>query len=63
MTDLLTAQEVAERLQVSESWIKKLAQRRQIPHYKVAGKLRFRWTDVNRFVEQQKVAPTPRGGN
>ncbi len=63
MPDLLTAQQVAERLQVSESWVKKRAQARELAFYRVAGQLRFSWSDVVRFLERQRVAPTPRGAS
>ena len=58
MSTYLTAKEVADELGVSESWVKKRAQAREIAFYRIAGKLRFKWTDVARYLERHKHEPT-----
>lgn len=59
--DLLTPEDVAERIGMSPSWVRKRAQARELPHYKVGGKLRFRWSEIVRFLERHHIEPAPRG--
>ena len=49
---LLTAQEVAARLGISERWVRDHATRRnpRIPAIKLGPLVRFRWADVQAFV-------------
>ena len=49
---LLTAQEVAARLGISERWVRDHATRRnpRIPAIKLGPLVRFRWADVQKFV-------------
>lgn len=51
---LLTAQEVAKRLSVSERWIRDHATRRspRIRAVKLGPLLRFRWSDVHALVAE-----------
>ena len=51
---LLTAQEVAARLGVSERWLRDHATRRnpRIPAIKLGPLVRFRWIDVQAFVAE-----------
>lgn len=54
---LYSPEEVAERLGVSERWVRDHATRRN-PHIravKLGPLLRFRWTDVERFVASQTI--------
>ena len=53
---LLCAREVAERLGVSERWVRDHAIRRtpQLPVIKLGSLLRFRPADVDDFVERQR---------
>ena len=52
---LFTAQEVAERLGVSERWVRDHATRRKprLRAIKLGPLLRFRWSDVEALVGQQ----------
>jgi excisionase family DNA binding protein len=52
---LFTAQEVAERLGVSERWVRDHATRRKprLRAIKLGPLLRFRWSDVEALVAQQ----------
>ena len=52
---LLTAQEVADRLGVSERWVRDHATRRfpRIRAVKLGSLLRFRWADVEAFLSDQ----------
>ena len=52
---LFTAQEVAERLGVSERWVRDHATRRKprLRAIKLGPLLRFRWSDVQASVAQQ----------
>ncbi|PSH02777.1 MAG: hypothetical protein CXZ00_15745 [Acidobacteria bacterium] len=53
---LLNAQQVAERLGVSERWVRDHATRRapRLPVVKLGPLVRFRIADVNDFVERQR---------
>jgi excisionase family DNA binding protein len=59
---LYSAQEVAERLGVSERWVRDHATRRnpRIPAVKLGPLLRFRWGDVEQFVATQMTHPPRR---
>jgi excisionase family DNA binding protein len=59
---LYSAQEVAERLGVSERWVRDHATRRnpRIPAVKLGPLLRFRWGDVAQFVATQMTHPPRR---
>jgi excisionase family DNA binding protein len=51
---LLTAEEVASRLSVQASWVKKAARANRIPHVCVGRYRRFRWTDIEVWLESQR---------
>ncbi len=51
--DFLTLKEVAELLKLSEKTIYRLAQRADLPGFKVGGSWRFRREDINRWAAQQ----------
>lgn len=50
---LLTASEVAERLSVPESWVRKQVQKNAIPYVKLGTYVRFVPDDVDRYVKEQ----------
>jgi excisionase family DNA binding protein len=50
--DLLTIDEVSERLQISKSWIYGQLALNRFPHVKLGRALRFRESDVARYVEE-----------
>ena len=51
--EILTIREVAEYLKVTEKTVYGLAQRRQIPGFKVGGQWRFKRADIDRWIEKQ----------
>lgn len=53
-TDLLTADEVASRLKVRSSWVQKAARANRIPHVRVGRYRRFRWPDIEAWLENQR---------
>ncbi|NIP47371.1 MAG: helix-turn-helix domain-containing protein [Gammaproteobacteria bacterium] len=50
----MTVREVALYLNVNEKTVYRLAQRNELPGFKVAGAWRFRPEDIRRWVEGQK---------
>ena len=50
----LTVRDVAAYLNVDEKTIYRLAQRGELPGFKVAGAWRFQIADLRRWIEQQK---------
>lgn len=55
----MTVREVADYLNVNEKTVYRLAQRRELPGFKVAGAWRFRRADIDSWIEQQKEAGEP----
>jgi excisionase family DNA binding protein len=50
---LLTPGEVAARLGVQPSWVNKAARTNRIPHVRVGRYRRFRWPDIEEWLERQ----------
>ncbi len=59
----MTVRDVANFLNVNEKTVYRLAQRRKLPGFKVAGTWRFKREDIDQWVEERKkaAAPTERG--
>ncbi len=55
MEKLLTLQEIAKRLQISETTLYKLARNGKIPAIKVGNQWRFKMEDIDSWLESQKV--------
>jgi excisionase family DNA binding protein len=55
----MTVREVADYLNVNEKTVYRLAQRRELPGFKVAGAWRFRRADIDMWIELQKKAGEP----
>ncbi len=53
----MTVREVASHLNVNEKTVYRLAQRRELPGFKVAGAWRFQRVDIDAWIEEQKNAP------
>lgn len=53
---LLTLHEVAELLKVAEKTVYTMAQRRELPAFKVRGQWRFKQTDLDLWIEERKAA-------
>ncbi len=54
--EILTLPEVAQLLKVAEKTIYTMAQRGEIPVFKVRGQWRFRRADLDQWIERQKTA-------
>lgn len=54
---LYTPEEAAERLACKESWLKRQASRREVPHVIVAGQIRFRDEDLAAIVAAGERLP------
>ena len=52
--EILTLPEVAKLLKVAEETVSTMAQRAEIPAFKVRGQWRFRRSDIDSWIEQQK---------
>lgn len=52
----MTVRQVAAYLNVAEKTIYRLAQKGELPGFKVAGALRFQRSDLDRWIEDQKKA-------
>lgn len=54
--EILTLPEVAQLLKVAEKTVYSMAQKGQLPAFKVGGKWRFKRVDLDAWIEQQKAA-------
>jgi excisionase family DNA binding protein len=54
--EILTLPEVAQLLKVAEKTVYTLAQREQLPAFKVGGQWRFKRVDLDQWIERQKAA-------
>lgn len=52
--EILTLPEVARLLKVAEKTVYTMAQRGEIPAFKVRGQWRFKRADIDSWIEQQK---------
>jgi excisionase family DNA binding protein len=57
---LLTAREIAELLSFSPATIVDSAEADRIPSFKIGGRLRFRLSEVEAWLEQQRNEARPR---
>ena len=53
----MTVREVAAYLNVNEKTVYRLAQRRELPGFKVAGAWRFQRQDIDQWIQSQKTQP------
>lgn len=56
--EILTLPEVAKLLKVAEKTVYTMAQKSELPAFKVRGQWRFKRTDIDVWIEQQKAAAT-----
>ena len=54
--EILTLPEVAQLLKVADKTVYTMAQRGEIPAFKVRGQWRFKRTDLDQWIERQKIA-------
>jgi excisionase family DNA binding protein len=52
---LLTAAEIAERLNVPESWVRQEARADRMPHIRLGRYVRFDWPAVVVWLEEQRA--------
>lgn len=62
-TPAMTVRDVAAYLNVNEKTVYRLAQRRELPAFKVAGAWRFKREDIERWIDRQKAEGTAKGAN
>jgi excisionase family DNA binding protein len=53
--EILTLPEVAQLLKVAEKTVYTMAQKSQLPAFKVGGQWRFQRADIDQWIEQQKA--------
>jgi excisionase family DNA binding protein len=61
--EILTLPEVALLLKVAEKTVYTMAQKAQLPAFKVRGQWRFKRDDLDCWIEQQKAASRNEGGS
>ncbi len=61
--EILTLPEVAELLKVADKTVYTMAQRGELPAFKVRGQWRFKLVDMHRWIEEQKAARQNGEGN
>jgi excisionase family DNA binding protein len=54
--EILTLPEVAQLLKIAGKTVYSMAQKGQLPAFKVGGQWRFKRFDIDQWIEQQKVA-------
>lgn len=52
--DILDADEVAKLLRLNEQTVKRLANRGELPGFKIGGRWRFKRLDIENHIEEQK---------
>lgn len=57
--DLLSVDDVRERLLLSRAAVYRLIARRQLPHYRLPGGLRFKAADVDAFLDSRRTEVRP----
>jgi excisionase family DNA binding protein len=61
--EIMTLPEVADLLKVAEKTVYTMAQKAQLPAFKVRGQWRFKRDDLDSWIEQQKAASRSEGGS
>ena len=56
--EILTLPEVADLLKVAEKTVYTMAQKAELPAFKVRGQWRFKREDIDLWIEQQKALRT-----
>jgi len=54
MENWMTIEEVAGYLRVSRDWVYKMAQKEEIPAYKIGGLWRFKREEIDKWTESKK---------
>jgi excisionase family DNA binding protein len=53
--EILTLPVVVQLLKAAEKTVYSIAQKSQLPAFKVGAQWRFQWVDIDRWIEQQKA--------
>jgi len=61
--EILTLPDVARLLKVADKTVYTVAQKSQLPAFKVRGQWRFKRIDIDRWIEQQKKTFRYKGRN
>lgn len=61
--EIFTSLDVARLLKVADKTVYTMAQKAQLPAFKVRGQWRFKRTDLDRWIEQQKAVSRHEGGS
>lgn len=61
-TDILTIREVADYLRITEKTAYRLAANETLPGFKVGGSWRFRKSEIEAWIENQKTAKSKAKG-
>lgn len=56
MDESLTLPEVAQLLKVAEKTVYTMAQKGELPAFKIRGQWRFKRVDLDQWIEEQKAA-------
>lgn len=56
LDEILTLTEVAQLLKVAEKTVYTMAQKRELPAFKVRGQWRFKRADLDQWIEDQKTS-------
>ena len=56
-TEWLTARQAAEHLQLTLKGLYGRCAMRSLPFYRLGGSLRFKRSELDKFIERQRVAP------
>jgi len=59
--EILTLPDVAQLLKVAEKTVYTMAQKGQLPAFKVRGQWRFKSVDIDHWIEQQKATSRDEG--
>jgi excisionase family DNA binding protein len=55
MEELISPKELSRILKVSKPWPYIMVKRGLLPHYKMGKVIRFRWSDIEAFLERSRV--------
>lgn len=55
--NLITPEELASVLRMSRPSVYRLIGKRKIPFYKISGSLRFKDSDVKKYIEDARIGP------
>ncbi len=61
--EILTLPEIAQLLKVADKTVYTMAQRSELPAFKVRGQWRFKRVDIDRWIERQTALPHSGNGS